>query len=89
VQVSAISVNMSKKITYLESYHDFGPTSSQHMMFKNINASFIPKCLVMVPLSRQSWKLHLLRAFPHMYVTAKCHCRRNALDFVLQEVCLH
>jgi len=34
------------KTTYLESYVDFGSTSSKQMMFKNHTVSFSPKCLV-------------------------------------------
>jgi len=78
-----MSVNLPKMITYLESYMNFGSTSSQEMMFKSLNVSFAPKCLVMVPQSRQFHKLILLHSIPYMQMTTTCLCIPNALDFVL------
>jgi len=53
MQVSTFSLIIWKKIIYLESYVDFVSTSSQQMMFKNLNALFSQICLVIVRWSRQ------------------------------------
>jgi len=43
MQLLTLSVIMSKKITYVESYMDFGSTSSKQTMFKNLSVSFAPE----------------------------------------------
>jgi len=52
-------------------------------MFKNLNVSFAPKCLVMVPRSRWFCKLILLHTNQHTSMTITCLCRLTVLVFVL------
>jgi len=74
MQVSTFSVITSKLITYLESYVDFGLTSSYKMMFKHLNVSFSPKCLAVVRWSRQFRRLASASRFiPHTYCTWRTH----------------
>ena len=40
----------------------------KQMIFKNLKVSFVPKRLVMVPLSRQFCRLILLHAIAHKYI---------------------
>jgi len=44
---------------------------------------FCSEVLVMFPRSRQFWKLILLHAIPHIYMTTTCLCGPSALDVVL------
>jgi len=85
MQFSTLSVNMPKKTTYLESYMDFGSTSSKQMMFKNHSVSFSPQCLVMVRGSRQFCKLaslhpHICTWQPHVLADnlRSISCGRNS-----------
>jgi len=47
----------------------------KQMIFKNLNVSFFPKRLVMVPRSRQFYRLILLHTIAHKYMKTTCLCR--------------